>query len=112
MTTRRTLLLTTIAAGGILAAFAGGAAALSGSHFRIGDDHGPGRHATRVDYREGHEGDRHHERRAERDHERRYAEHDDDEGRGGQAGPARAGSTPPPDNGLIRKGSTPKVQSN
>ena len=119
MKTRRTLLLASIAAGGLLVAFASAAVPLSASRFG-GDDEGRSTaHARPAGYREGGESDRHHERKAERDHDRRHAERDhdgeeddDDEGRGGQTGPAKAGTATPPDNGLIRKGSTPKVQMN
>lgn len=62
---------------------------------------------------------RHEDRRgAYADGKRHHDDEDDDDdrtegyGRANGAGPAPAGSTTPPDNGLILKGSVPKVQMN
>jgi hypothetical protein len=118
MKTRRTLLLATIAAGGLFVAFASGAVPLSASPFRTVDG---GRLEARTMLVDDHE----------RDDEERSAKHDRDHGHGGGEhhaardhngdggerrgagnGPAGAGSATPPDNGLILKGTTPKVQVN
>jgi len=121
MNARRTLLLASVAAGGLLVAFASGAVALSVARSQAADDRGAERHARLAEHRDGGEHGRHHKRKAEREDGDRRAggEHDEDheddegdEGRGGRSSPAAAGSTAPVDNGLIRKGSAPKVRVN
>lgn len=110
MKTLRNLLLVAAAVGGLSAAYAAGAASLPFKPLGMAGATESNRSFDRADYEEGegyfrlgHDHGRHHE---DDDDE------DDDGGRFGQNGPAPAGSATPPDNGLILKGTAPKVQVN
>jgi hypothetical protein len=106
----RSLLIAAVAVGGISLAYAAGAASfpqklVSGIE-AAGWDHS----YRKADYDDDeHEGHRH----LRGEHERHHEDGDDDDGwRFGRNGSAPAGSTTPPDNGLILKGTAPKVQVN
>ncbi len=121
MNTRRILLLASIAAGGLFVAAASGAAPLSVSSFGADSATEPAKHTYLADYRDDDEGDRQHERNIKHESDDDQVgqrndgeddDDDDDEAGGRWNGPAPVGSATTPDNGLIRKGSTPKVQMN
>jgi hypothetical protein len=106
----RSLLVAAVAVGGISIAYAAGAASfpqkiVSGIE-AAGWDHS----FRKADYDED-EYEGHHHVRGE--HERHHEDDDDDDDWSYRRnGLAPAGSTTPPDNGLILKGTAPKVQVN
>ena len=105
----RNLVLAAVAVGGISAAYAAGAASFPHNLVSGIDAAGWDHSVRKADYDDEHEG----YRRFGGGHERHHEDDDDDHGRNyGQNGPAPAGSTTPPDNGLILKGTAPKVQVN
>lgn len=118
MTKHRRLLLATLTAGTMLTAFGTWAAPLSALVTPALDIQANGTLVHPVDadeddefeganYRRDHHDD-------DDDHEDEDEDDDDDFGMGGgkQHSPAPAGTVTPPDNGLILKGSTPKVVVN
>ena len=106
----RNLVLAAVAVGGISAAYAAGAASFPHNLVSGIDAAGWDLSVRKADYDDDeHEG----YRRFGGGHERHHEDDDDDQGRNyGQNGPGPAGSTTPPDNGLIPKGTAPKGQGN
>ncbi len=125
MKRHRLPLLAAIGVGAIAVAFADGAVSLPLGHVGASAGNQADRHLIDADYEdESHDrrrfnsaDDDHHDLgEREHDDDRGYADHEDyddhhdDDDRG--FGPIGAGNAAPPDNGLILKGSKPKVQVN
>lgn len=107
----RNLVLAVVAVGGISIAYAAGAASFPQKIVSGIDAAGWDHSFRKADYDDDddHEG----YRRFGGEHERHHDDGDDDDGwTYGRSGAAPTGSTTPPDNGLILKGTAPKVQVN